>query len=262
MIKSEASPPMHHAPTPNSADANAPARSTSPRRNSLVGRLAYATWLNLQVWIPQLLPSHLSERLVKYWGRESRDGTTWIIALPAACYRCGEKHGLSTIRLERRVRGFDNPLGILFTSGMAAAAMLVIGMFFGWYGWYLATAFILLLGAALVWSRSWVDEVKLSISTCSEHAPDLEFPDLVLYERDLYLFAPTRQLAEAARSELDAERRRDKLHLHEQPQPTPAAREPGPRGTEGFMPPRREPASREPLPPIPLDDPETGESGH
>ncbi len=254
---------MGHADPPRSGDVNTPDRSTSSRRQSLAGRLAYAAWLNLQVWIPQLLPAHLRERLVTYWGRESRDGTTWMIALPAACYRCGSHHGLTTIRLERRVRGFDGPLGVLYTSGMAAAATLAIGMFFGWYGWYLATAFILFLGPALVWSRSWVDDVKLSISTCSEHAADLEFPDLVLYERDLYLFAPTRQLAEAARSELDAERRRDKLRLHEEaPQPAPTVRERDTRRPEGFVPPRREPASREPLPPIPLDDPQAGEPGH
>lgn len=254
---------MAHAEPPDSGDVQIPVRPTSSRRQSLVKRLAYATWLNLQVWIPQLLPSDLSERLVKYWGRESRDGTTWIIALPAACYRCGKQHGLTTILLERRVRGFDSPLGTLYTCAMAATATLAIGMFFHWYGWYLAAAFILLLGPAVVWSRSWVDDVKLSISTCSEHAAHLEFPHLVLYERDLYLFAPTRQLADSARSELDAQRRRDKLRLHQEPpQPAPTARERGPRRPEGLVPPPRKPASREPLPPIPLDDPHAHEPDH
>lgn len=251
---------MAQASPPDSADANTP-RTARAAWQSLARRLRHAAWMNLQVWIPQLLAPHLRRRLVQYWGRESRDGTTWIIALPKTCYRCGTQQGLSTVRLERRVRGFDGPLGVLYVSGAAALATLLIGMLFGWSGWYLASLFILLLGPALVWSRSWVDDVKLSISTCSEHQADLEFPELVLYERDLYLFAPSEQLAEAARKQLDAERRRDKLRLYEE-WPQSALHEQHPRYAEDAVPRRREPGSREPLPPIPLDDGDAGQPAH
>ena len=248
---------MAQTSPPRMADTAAPVSSSDTPRPSRARRLARTAWLNLQVWIPQLLSPDLSRRLVKYWARESRDGTTWIIALPAACYRCGTRDGLNSIRLERRVRGFDSPLGLLYVSGAAALTTLVIGILFHWYGWYLATVFILLLGPALVWSRSWVDDVKLSISTCNEHAADLEFPELVLYERDLCLFAPSEQLAAAARKELDAQRRQGKQRLYDQP-PTaaPADREPAPPRRDGPFAPRRELAAREPLPPIPLDDPD------
>ncbi|MCL6504627.1 MAG: hypothetical protein K6T86_18255 [Pirellulales bacterium] len=258
---------MAQASRSKPGDETQPVRSSSAAPTSPLRRLRHAVWLNVQVWIPDLLAPHLRRRLVQYWGRESRNGTTWSIPLPAECFRCGKKQNLQAIRLKRQLRGFDSPVGLLFTAGIGALVTLALGIFFSTYVWYVASLLFLVVGVGLTWSRSWVDDVELSISTCPDHAAEVEFPELVLYERDLYLFAPTEQLAEAARKELDAQRRRDKRFVHDEPPPAPAVeREPAARRSEGLAPPReptsRQPPSREPLPPIPLDDPDAEPPAH
>jgi len=57
--------------------------------------------------------------------------------------------------------------------------------------------------------KSWRERVKLTFWTCPEHAEELAPPGLVSHEEDLYVYLPTEELAEKARADVIAARRRE-----------------------------------------------------
>ena len=61
----------------------------------------------------------------------------------------------------------------------------------------------------LLFVKSWKERVRLAFWTCAEHADDALAPQMSPGEDDLHVFVASESLAEAARAELKAARRRD-----------------------------------------------------
>jgi len=213
---------------------------------------------NLRVWLPILSNRGIDGRTVRYWGREHRRGLVWQIALPAQCWKSGQTEGLLRREYVRQVRGFEQPVPIL---GVAATVVLIGLLLFVWIP--SIYTFLLLLtatvaGPALLWLRSWTEEVHLIIFTTAENEPLLRCPDIVVDQNELFLFLPTAALAEAAMAELAATRRRAARkrggHGTVAEPPTGSPDEP-PRQHYGFF--RPKPVD---LPPIPLDDDDSSDT--
>ncbi|HUY89299.1 MAG TPA: hypothetical protein VMV10_11235 [Pirellulales bacterium] len=165
--------------------------------------------LNLRVWLPILSTPDMKGREIRYGAREHRAGLKWQIALPEQCWQCGKTEGLERRELSRSVRRFESPLSIISGTFGIAGALLVLWVVAPW-GWPLKLAFLLVIvGAALLFVKSWKERVRMTIWTCPEHAEELTAPGISLGEDDLYVFVATESLAEAARAELKAARRRD-----------------------------------------------------
>lgn len=186
------------SPLAKSGSVAAPSSAAARIWHDLRPKL-HQTWLNLRVWMPVLLNPSERQRQIRYWARESCEGHTWMIALPARCWYCGRTDGLRTREYRTEVRGFEYPLLILATAAGAALFLLL----FSWVAALLA----LLLAAVGIAVKSWREDVRLVISTCDEHAADLRRPDMVLDQGELFVYSPTHQLAAAAIDELKAARR-------------------------------------------------------
>jgi len=202
------SSPSRDPQTPEAAPA---VRQHAPQAAKLQSwlrpRLRQALF-NLRVWLPVLANRGIEARTVRYWGRESREGLTWTIDLPARCWQTGQTNDLVRRQYERDVRGFEQPLP---TVGITLALTAVFGIVFLIFPGVLTFLFMLIVlvgGLSLLWLRSWTEEVRLTISTSREHEPQLRCPDLVVDENELYVFLPNARLAQATNEQLLEQRRR------------------------------------------------------
>lgn len=232
----------------------------APRRSSASGMAGFGlpkekNWRTrsldyLRVWIPQLLTEEHSARLVQYWARESRQGAAWRIALPRQCWQCAAKDSLKSEMLNVDVRGFTAPQAILGGGAFTALCLVMLAIALSWWNGILLAIVVLAACAAVFWLKSWKDRVQVGISTCQVHAKELQYPDLVLYDNDLYVFTPTVQLAKAARDELSASRRLGKGPVAVDA-PPPSSRRARAESTEST--PEFSRPAREALPPLKLD---------
>lgn len=217
-----------------------------------IGRVG---WLNLRVWAPALADRECQLRLIRYRTSEGRVGLRWTIGLPRQCWRCGKTEALDRCEFDRDVRSFDAPLPKLIGGVGFAGLFLVPAIVFGW-GWAFNAALLaLVLAMALLWLKSWREQVRLTMWSCRQHAADALPPALVIHDEELYVHVATVELAEAAQSELQAARRRDRRYASEdapakprRPE-TPVASRPEQPATARFTPP-----PRPELPPIKLAD--------
>jgi len=196
---------------------------------------------------------------VKYRAREHRSGLTWKLILPSQCWHCGTTEGLSRRDFNRGVRAFDAPLPIATGTYGTAASLWLLAIVFGqWWAFNLGVLLIL-LGSGLLWLKSWGERVKLTFWTCAAHAEELAPPGLVSHDEDLYLFLPMEELAERARAEVIAARRREGKYTSDMPvdrsasegrPPADAKSSPTP-SVESALP-TRLPGTRTELPPLKL----------
>jgi hypothetical protein len=254
------------APTPPepAQDAGQPAQKglpgTSARLKERAGPIWEQAWLNLRVWAPALANPHFRARQIKYRSSENRTALQWLVALPRQCCQCGAAEDLRNREFRRDVRAFDAPLAILAGTWGFAALLLLVWLTFGW-SWTLQLALILLLlGAGLLWVKSWQEDVRVSMWACSNHFDGVSEPGLVIHDDELFVQVPSSSLAETAKAELVAARRQ-RRHYPEAvagaPQPSPAASRPSAAGEKQGGPPSTEPAPFVPpprgeLPPIKL----------
>jgi hypothetical protein len=200
---------------------------------------------------------------IRYGAREHRTGLKWQIALPEQCWQCGATEGLERRELSRSVRRFESPLTIVSGTFGVAIALLVVWLVFGG-AWLFRLSFVLaLLGAALLFVKSWKERVRLTYWSCAQHADDALAPRMSPGEDDLYVFVASESLAAAARAELKAARRRDlpdrpaaaeraeKAEKPEKPAARPRAENRAPSEDEP-PPPSRPLPTRTELPPLKL----------
>jgi len=217
-------------------------------------------WLNLVVWYPFLLGGRLRARRVVYDGREASQGGKWILTLPKQCWCCGTQQRVESQQVTRDLRTFDVPPAMLLLGAVATVLLLLIGVFTSI--WVVILGLLLIAaGAGLLMLKNWREPVRMVMWSCEAHAAEMRAPDLVLYDNELVLFAPSVSLAEAATAELMARRRKGRRYaedadggattaISDSPRPprTPAGEEPRPAQPGVSRP------LREELPPIKFDD--------
>jgi hypothetical protein len=207
--------PLYVAPAEEPAELVAGA---APARGALRAKAANTAqkarpwleqaWLNVRVWLPALRPPAMKSRLVKYRAREQRSGMTWQIGLPQQCWQCGAVEGLTSKKFDNQVRTFKDPTNVLGLSLGFAAMLLVLWILSGW-GWCWKGALLLSVGGgAWLWIKSWKERVRLTAWSCPAHLDELTAPRLVCHDDDVYFYAPSESLAETARAELAAARKK------------------------------------------------------
>jgi hypothetical protein len=167
--------------------------------------------LNLKIWAPFLENTEERRRRVKYRASESRTGLKWTIALPRQCWQCQTTQDLACRDFSSQLRAFDSPTSILVGS-LGGALLLLLPTLLGWGGTWILALLCPLVGAGALWAKSWRERVRISMCTCSSHAADMRPPDLVIHEEQLYVYAPSLALAEAAHEELLANRRQEQRY--------------------------------------------------
>lgn len=191
-----------------------PAQPNVGRTQEILGRfrarlrpIARQSWLNLKIWVPFLLNPSDRNRQVTYHAREHREGFRWTILLPRQCWQCGTEEQLWDREFEIDRHGFEHAVTIVVASLGCAGFFLLF--FIATFRWQLLLFAILslVMGGAVLWAKSWLETVTITIATCPAHANDLVFPGAVVDQNELHLFMPTERLANATRNALRAERR-------------------------------------------------------
>lgn len=225
-------------PAPAAAMHEPAAESPTRRWAAAVGPWLDRVLINLRVWLPALRTPDMKTRQIKYRARESRTALTWNIGLPRQCWQCAASDGLTSRKFSREIRSFEYPTNILGGTLGMAALLLLLWIFFS-VGWCLRLAFFIAVGGLVwLWIKSWKERVRVTVWSCAEHLDELTPPDTVSYDEDLYLFAPSERLAEVARAELIASRKKEGKYL-----PEPAAERTTPK--KASSPPRDRTAASE-----------------
>ncbi len=172
-------------------------------------------WLNLVVWYPFLLGGGLRSRRVIFDGREASQGGKWSVSLPKQCWCCGTQQRVESQQLSHDVRTYDIPPALLLLGAIAVALLLVIGLFKWWILVLVLGLVLLAAGAGLLVLKSWREPVRVMLWSCPTHSADARFPDVVIHDNELHLFAPSVSLAEAATAELLARRRQGRRYAED-----------------------------------------------
>lgn len=210
--------PTGHARLRHRDDEAEPLTETQPARGSVraaADNLARAArpwldqaWLNVRVWLPFLRSPDMNLRLVKYRSREHRSGMTWEIGLPKQCWRCGLVDGLTSKKFDCQVRTFEAPTNVLGFSLGFSALLLLLWVVLGWNSCWKAAFLLTLGGCAWLAVKSWKERVRLTIWSCPEDLDETAGPGLVCHDDDLFIYAPSESLAETARAEVAAARKK------------------------------------------------------
>jgi len=209
--------PASSAPaSPLSAAPTTPARTpaASGRPDGLGGRiwarlrpLLDQAILNMRVWAPYLATPVMREHEIRYGSKQFRKGLRWEVVLDEQCWQCGRTDGLGERRYDLERRCFENPIGVVATSGGFAALFLLIAYYFEWPLSLILSLISVAAGVVVLAFKSWKEQIRLAMWSCSEHADELTVPRMVVYDDRLHLFAPTTALAEAGRTEVLNRRR-------------------------------------------------------
>jgi len=174
----------------------------------------YQAWCNLRVWLPFFDTPNRRAKTIRYAHNDCRAGFHWDVDLPKQCCRCGRTDNLRGEQFEAPVRAFEYPLHITGIAAMMSAGVLfmtyVASSFIGWttiFSLLMFTAFIVAAAGALLWMKSWDEDVTLRLFACPDHINDLRLPDMVVYDNELSIVLPSERLAEAAMEELKQRRR-------------------------------------------------------
>ncbi len=250
----EAIPVGEGGPTLNPPTEATPAGEGEPTRGrraaGALRPILHRARLYLRVWIPFLTNPHEQQRLVKFKARFERESLNWRAEFPERCWKCAATESLQRRTFKRSLRVYDAPLYIL---GGAIFALLFVGLlkllFAPWTTALLMSMAAITGGGALMFVKSWVEEVRLTFWTCEDHAKELNCPDMVADDNELYVYAPSAELAQAARAELKAKRKTHRRPMGPAADGTPA-RPAGPAVPKGgYIPPRKPPTTQD-LPPI------------
>lgn len=206
-------------PAPVAATKEPAAGAPAASRRAAVGAWLDRALLNVRVWLPALRTPDLKARQIRYRSRESRNALTWNIALPRQCWQCAATDGLTSRKFSHEIRSFESPTNILGGTLGVAGLLLLFWTFIGGT-WCLRLALLIAAGGlAWLWIKSWKERLRVTLWSCGEHLEELTQPEAVSYDEDLYLFAPSEQLAEVARAELIAARKREGKHQVDAPPP-------------------------------------------
>ncbi|HEX4132812.1 MAG TPA: hypothetical protein VHZ24_22455 [Pirellulales bacterium] len=217
-------------------------------------------WLVIRVWVPVVATPIFRQSQVVYTAREHREGGVWNVALPRLCLECGREEVSGAQQFRRKVRNFESPVGVLAAIfGVFVFFLMLTAWLESMITFCLALA-SLVLGGAFLFVKSWEERVQLTAWACGEHASGLVCPGLVPREEELYVVVPSPKVIEAAKAQIEADRRSKQPYARSEqaPQPTmPIAR---PVIRPGDIPPVVPPSPelksyrREELPPIKLDE--------
>jgi hypothetical protein len=217
------------------------------------------TAMNLKVWMPVFLSKPMKSTQVRYRAREHRNGLSWKLVMPSKCWQCDTTDGLSRRDLNLSVRAFDGPLPIAMGTFGTGLLFWMLAFLASWATGYSIGFLLMILGAVILTFKSWQERVKMTFWTCASHADELTPPAVVSYDEDLYVFLPTERLAEQARADVMAARRREGKYGNEAPPERPsqdarAPAEPLPleEPEEPSLLPTRLPGARTELPPLKL----------
>ena len=139
--------------------------------------------------------------------------------MPEQCWKTGQKDNIQPKKFLRTIRCFEYPLQ-LGVGGFGLALFLffmgVLGLFsdsstwggvFIWLGLSLSVV-IFTCGALFI--KSWTEDVRMIVFTSPEHADELKIPDVAVEDQELYFFAPSSLIADAALAALKDERKQAK----------------------------------------------------
>lgn len=163
--------------------------------------------VNLRVWLPPLSNRGLQARRVVYWAREHQRGLTWEVVLPEQCWKCGGRPAPHRHTTQRTLRSFESPMAIVGGTVAITAVCMIWALLFGSGMALLIGVLGIGAGVGFLLFKSWTEEVRIAMFSCTEHALDVQFPETVSDQGELFLFMPTPALAEAAEADL-AELRR------------------------------------------------------
>jgi hypothetical protein len=166
----------------------------------------HQTLRNLRVWLPFLANPAERRLQVRFSSDLDRVGLVWKISLPRLCWHCGKSDALRLRQYEYQVRSFEYALGVVV--GTAAAAFLAFLLALYWFSIGAVLLLIVLLGgAALLYLKSWTEEVKVTFWTCEQHAGPMRPPGMVIDDQQLFLFLANAEVMRATLDELQERRR-------------------------------------------------------
>jgi|GEM_PF-6794674 len=257
---------MSEEPSPN---VDKPAKSFAKASEAVPPPAAMAqTMVNVRTWLPFLQNPTQRNSLVRYASREKRDSGTWRIGLPTVCWKCQTTDGLKARKISRVLRSFESaiPIAIAGTTFTAIQFVLVLitlvsGNFFLMSIFACTGSLTAIASGAMLFLKSWTEDVKLTLHTCPKCEADFRGPDMGTDQEELHLFLPTPELAALALAEQKAERRSKKGGASE-PAAAASGDEARPKkkkakNADGTDPPASPPAIKHvtpDLPPIGLDD--------
>lgn len=164
--------------------------------------------VNLKVWAPYFSNRIDRDRLVRFSALDYRVGLKWTTALPKQCWACGAEEPLAATEFKRTLRAYENPLAILVGTAAGGLIGLLILLFAPGMGTLLLLVLILAIGLGLLKLKSWDEDVRLAVWSCREHREELARPEMCIDDQQLCVFAPTLELAEAARTAIREKRKR------------------------------------------------------
>ena len=218
--------------------------------------------VNLRLWAPLLSNQSWQSRELKYTARENRRGAKWQVTFPERCWRCDARTALEFVKIDRELRGFENPMGPVVLCPLVAllAVTAAIGLQKPMILWCAPAA--LVVGAVWLWFKSSRESVELSLAACANHRLGVQDPDVAIFDNELYVFAQSAELATAARKDQTTARRAGRgneqggTSSDERPAvQTSGKKKKSKESLEGSAPPPLTlPPRREELPPIKLDD--------
>jgi hypothetical protein len=194
-----------------SADGNKSNAATAPSVNNRALAGAQPAWrqlwLNLKVWAPYLSNRVDRDRMVRFNALDYRIGLKWTTALPKQCWECGAEAPLTATEFKRLLRAYENPLAILAGTAAGVLIVLLILLFAPLTGLVLLLL-VVGIGVGLLKLKSWDEDVRLVIWSCPDHAAELTLPEMCVDDQQLCVFAPTPEIAEAAREAIREKRKR------------------------------------------------------
>ncbi len=161
----------------------------------------------LKVWIPFLANPHERNCLVRYGVRDARVGLEWQIDWPEQCWECGEVENLRRRHFSLEVRAYEKAVVII---GVTLATTLAFGLLTCVTGVGIALMLMtitMMVGAGIIITKSWNENVELGVFTCKEHAKRAR-PLMTIDDESLYILAPSSQIADAASADVADRRRR------------------------------------------------------
>ncbi len=140
---------------------------------------------------------------------EYRNGPNWRIPLPKQCWKSGETEHLLDCTILADVRCFVSPVFTLVMTGLVAGTAFVLSQTIKGmqYNYIVFGTFALIGGNLLLFARSWTEQVSIGFWSKLEYANELRTPMMVLHENELYIFLPTKSIAEATQEAVKAKRR-------------------------------------------------------
>lgn len=145
--------------------------------------------------------------MARYSAVDERIGLAWQVSLPRQCWQCGKTTNLKVTEHRLTLRAFENPIALF--SGAAVGIGIGLLLLVVWPS--VSTLLLLVLIAAiafgLLWLKSWNEDVRLAMFTCSEHAGQAPCPEMAIDDQHLHVFLASSEMAAEAREQIQAKRK-------------------------------------------------------